>query len=202
MGRKAPSRRNGALADGPAPGGWALLVVDMISAWDFPDADKLLPGAQAITRPLSALCRRARAVHVPVIYANDNRGRWRSDFPSLVELSVAKGGAGAAITQALMPEPEDYFVLKPHLSGFSGTPLALLLQHLQARRIIVTGVASDQCILATVADARMHALEVVVPRDCVATQTARRQAMVLEQFQAVFRVATTPGSRIRLPARR
>ena len=63
MGRKAPSRRNGALADGPAPGGWALLVVDMISAWDFPDADKLLPGAQAITRPLSpAILRPTRSM--------------------------------------------------------------------------------------------------------------------------------------------
>ena len=186
------------IAPDTAPGGMALLVIDMISCWDFPDAGKLLPSARRLTAPIAALMARCRKCRVPVVYANDNRGRWRSDFPALVGLSIESGGPGATITQALEPTREDYFVLKPSQSAFFGTPLELLLRHLDVRRIAVTGVASDQCVLATVLEARMRSLEVVVPRDCVASQSSVRNRVVLRQLEEVHRVPTTPASRIRL----
>ncbi|NVM88613.1 nicotinamidase-related amidase [Variovorax sp. SG517] len=196
----SPSR--GALAVEEAKGGTALLIVDMISCWDFPDADKLLPAAVAVAPSIAALKRRCKAGGVPAIYANDNRGRWRSDFSALVELSMAGGGPGATVTASLAPDNDDYFVLKPQQSAFVATPLEQLLGVLKVRRLIVTGVASDQCVLSTANDARMHGLEVVLPKDCTATQTARRHAMLLEQCATVFGIATTSGSRIRLPAAR
>ena len=186
------------IAPDTAAGGTALLVIDMISCWDFPDADRLLPGARRLTAPIAALRARCRKAGVPVVYANDNRGRWRSDFPALVGLSIESGGTGATITQALEPARDDYFVLKPSQSAFFGTPLELLLRHLQVQRLAITGVASDQCVLATVLEARMRSLEVVVPRDCVATQSSARNRAVLRQLEEVHRVPTTPGSRIRL----
>lgn len=189
-----------ALAVEAASGATALLVVDMISCWDFPDAARLLPAAVEVAPRIAALKRRCRATGVPVIYANDNRGRWRSDFGALVALSVACGGPGAAVTNELMPDHDDYFVLKPRQSAFVATPLGQLLEVLRVHRLLVTGVASDQCVLSTATDARMHGLEVVLPRDCTGTQTERRHAMVLEQCPEVFGIATTPGSRIRLPA--
>jgi len=190
------------LAPVPAAGRTALLIIDMISGWDFPDAEKLLPGAHAIAGRIKALKARCTRAGVPTIYVNDNRGRWRSDFPKLVEMSLAAGGAGAEITSALLPEEEDYFVLKPKQSAFFATPLELLLDYLKASRLIVTGVASDQCIVATVADAGMRDLEAVVPRDCVASQSRERNERFLRQAEEALRVSTTPGPRIRLPARR
>jgi nicotinamidase-related amidase len=184
-----------------AAGGTALLVVDMISCWDFPDSDKLLPGARRIAARIAALKARCRKSGVPVIYANDNRGRWRSDFPALVDLSLGCEGPAAAITRALEPAPEDYFVLKPSQSAFFATPLELLLRHLAVKRIAITGVASDQCVLATVLEARMRSLEVVVPRDCVATQSSARNHVLLRQLEQVHRVPTTPAARIRLVQR-
>jgi len=191
-----------ALAPAPAAGHTALLIIDMISCWDFPDAEKLLPGAHAIARRIAALKARCMRAGVPAIYVNDNRGRWRSDFPRLVELSLASGGAGAEITSALLPQETDYFVLKPKQSAFFATPLELLLAYLKATRLIVTGVASDQCIWATVADAGMRDLQAIVPRDCVASQTIARNERFLRQAQEALRVSTTPGPRIRLPAKR
>jgi nicotinamidase-related amidase len=95
-----------------------------------------------------------------VIYANDNRGQWRSDFVKLVQASVAAGGDAAEITRLLAPHEDDYFVLKPKQSAFFGTPLELLLQHLHAQRVIITGVSSDQCVLTTAVEAHMRDLEV------------------------------------------
>ncbi|WP_241027292.1 cysteine hydrolase [Variovorax sp. RKNM96] len=186
------------LARENAAGHTALLIIDMINCWDFPDAEKLLPRAAAIAPRIAALKARCRKASVPVIYANDNRGRWRSDFPALVGLSLGQGGAGAAITSALQPDADDYFVLKPKHSAFFGTPLELLLQHLNARRLVVTGVASDQCVLATTMEAVMRDLAVVVPRDCVASQSVARNDTVLRQLKKYQNLPTTASSRIRL----
>jgi len=178
----------------------ALLVIDMISSWDFPDGDKLLPHALQIAPRIAALKARCLREGVPVIYANDNRGRWQSDFSHLVRLSTDSGGDAARITQSLLPDAADYFVLKPKQSAFFGTPLELLLQHLGVKRVIVTGVASDQCVLTTAAEANMRDLAVVVPRDCIASQTRQRNDMVLRQLQEAHKLPTTPGARIRLQA--
>lgn len=176
-----------------------MLVIDMITCWDFPDADKLLPRAARIAPAIAALKTRCRRVGVPVIYANDNRGQWRSDFRQVVSQSTASGGRGARITALLEPDDDDYFVLKPKHSAFFGTPLDLLLQHLKAHRLILTGVSSDQCVVNTAIDARMRDYEVMVPADCVASQTAARNKGAIAHFGEVLGVATTPSTRLRLP---
>ncbi|VWX57734.1 Nicotinamidase-related amidase [Burkholderiales bacterium 8X] len=196
-----PKVEDAALAPDTAAAKTVLLVIDMISCWDFPDAEKLLPGAVAVAPRIEALKARCRKSGIPVIYANDARGRWRSDFPSLVELAVGCGGPGASIARQLMPEPDDYFVLKPKHSAFFATPLELLLAHLEADRLILTGVASDQCVLSTAFDARMRDLEVMVPRDCVASQSKARNDAVLRQLEGALKLSTTPAARLKLTER-
>ncbi len=182
------------------PGGPALVITDMISLWDFPDADKLLPAAVAIAPRVARLRQRCREAGVPVIYANDNRGRWRSDFRQLVDAALQAEGPGARIVEQLAPDTDDYFLLKPKHSAFFATPLELLLNDLGVEQLIVTGVSSDQCVLATVADARMRNLGAAVPQDCVGTQSARRNQAVIQHFTDVVGISVTPSSRLRLPA--
>src|SRR5689334_4379090 len=111
-------------AEDRATGGpTALLIIDMISDWDFPDADGLLPQAMRIASAIAALANRFRTGQMPVIYANDNHGRWRSDFRQVVAAALNGKGGGAEIARALAPRPDDYFVLKPKHSSFHATPL-------------------------------------------------------------------------------
>jgi len=198
---RVPSKKSSpsSLAEHRANGGFAMLVIDMITCWDFPDADKLLPRAARIAPAIAALKARCRRAGVPVIYANDNRGQWRSDFRQVVSESMSRGGEGARITAQLEPDEDDYFVLKPKHSAFFGTPLDLLLQHLDADRLILTGVSSDQCVVNTAIDARMRDYEVMVPADCVASQTLARNNGALVHFGEVLGVPTTPSTRLRLP---
>ena len=130
------------LAAEQANGGKALLIIDMISAWDFPDAAKLAAGARrdraANRRPEAPLLDAG----VPTIYVNDNHGHWRSDFRQVVLLSIAeRRRPGRTIAETLRPGPDDYSVLKPKHSAFFATPLDLLLRHLRVKSLIVTGVA-------------------------------------------------------------
>jgi nicotinamidase-related amidase len=178
----------------------ALLIVDMISGWDFPDAAALLAQAARAAPRIASLGERCRRRGLPVIYANDNRGQWRSDFPRLVREAMAQGGAGERIARLFEPAPNDYFVLKPKHSAFFDTPLELLLRHLEVRHLVVSGVSSDQCVLHTVADARMRDFQVQVPADCVATQSAARNRWAIRYFREVMGVSTVDSGRVRLRA--
>jgi len=187
------------LAEDRAAGATVLLIVDMFSSWDFPDGDKLIGGAARVAPAIAALRQRCKAVGVPVVYANDNCGRWRSDFRDAVRSAHDAGGEGAGIARLLEPDPEDYFVLKPKHSAFFSTPLGLLMRHLHAERLVLTGVSSDQCILATAADARMLDHEVVVPADCVASQSPERERRAIDHLREVMRVDVGVSREMRLP---
>ena len=174
----------------------------MISCWTFPDAEPLLRHASRIAANIAALKHRCVTARVPVIYANDNSGQWRSDFKYVVRESLASEGPGADITRQLQPGDEDYFVLKPKHSAFFATPLEILLDHLKTECLIITGVAADQCVVNTVADARMRDFEAIVPSDCVATQSAARQRSALRHFEEVLDVRTPRGQHVSLEMKR
>ncbi len=163
----------------------ALLVIDMINAFDFDGAEALLPRALAAAKAIAALKRRAGAAGVPVVYVNDNFGRWRSDFRSMLGHVLEDGCRGKPIADLLRPAPEDYFVLKPKHSGFQFTTLDVLLAHLGAQTLILTGVAGNFCVLFTAHDAYMRDYRLVVPRDCIASETAADDRYALEHMARV-----------------
>jgi nicotinamidase-related amidase len=189
--------RESALA-GRSKSSVALLILDMVSTWEFPDGQTLMRRAERITANVAALRNRCTTAGVPVIFANDNFGHWRSDFRLVVATSLERGGAAAAITRLLAPDENDFCVLKPKHSAFLATPLELLLRHLGVRRVVVTGVSSDQCVLNTVADAHMRELEVEVASDCIASLSQARHRRALRHFEEVLKVPVKPGRSIRL----
>jgi nicotinamidase-related amidase len=156
----------------------ALLIIDMINDLEFAGSEALRRQVGPLARRIAALADRARADGIPVLYVNDNFGRWRSDFKAIVE-HVSHSDHGRKVTELLHPHPQDYFVLKPKHSGFFATSLEVLLHELEARRLVITGMAGDLCILFTANDAHMRGYRVVVPRDCVASNTEERNEQAL-----------------------
>jgi nicotinamidase-related amidase len=148
----------------------ALLLIDWINDLEFDAGEKLLPQALAAAKATAALRRRARQAGVPVIYCNDNFGKWRSDFRSLLKHVLNDEVRGKPIAELLAPEEDDYFVLKPKHSGFHSTSLDVLLAHLGATTLILTGIAGNFCVLFTAHDAYMRDFKLVVPRDCLASE--------------------------------
>jgi len=187
------------LAEDRAAGASALLVLDMFSTWDFPDAEARAPGAVAIAPRIAALQRRCARAGVPVVFVNDNQGRWRSDSAALLLRSAEGSTTGGQIAAVLTPGEQDYIVLKAKHSAFFATPLELLLRHLRVRHVILTGVAADQCIFLTAVEARMQDYAVAVPADCVAAQTSARARAALAQLKTAHRIGTGVSSGLRLP---
>jgi nicotinamidase-related amidase len=177
----------------------AVLLVDVISDFEFDGGDRLLTHARPMARRLAALARRARALGVPVLYVNDNFGRWRSDFASLVRHCLRDRVKGRPIARLLRPARRDYFVLKPKHSAFMATPLETLLTYLGTERLVVTGLTADRCVLFTAADAHMRDFRVHVPRDCVASIDLDDHARALVHMERVLGADLTPSTALDLP---
>ena len=137
----------------------ALLLIDVINDLDFPEGDQLLRHALPMAGRIAALKRRARRAGVPVVYVNDNFGRWRSDLNAQVDHCLKDGCRGQPVVELLRPEEDDYFVLKPKHSGFFSTTLDTLLEYLGTRTVVLTGMAANICVLFTANDAYMRDLQ-------------------------------------------
>lgn len=158
----------------------ALLVIDVINHFKFEGGDALARNATRMLAPLLRMSRRARAAHLPVIYCNDNFGQWRSDFRATFEACADPGTPGGKFVTRLQPAPTDYFVLKPMHSAFFSTPLQLVLDDLGVKRIVLVGLATDGCVLATALDAHMRGYEVAIVREATVAQSEARKRRALD----------------------
>jgi len=175
----------------------ALLILDMISDFEFKNGAQLFKRAVPIAARIARLRERASAARVPVVYVNDNQGRWRSDFSAQVEASIRRGSRGASIAMMLRPRPIDYGVLKPKHSGFFATPLATLLEHLGSRRLILTGISSHQCVMFTATDAYVRDFKLSIPSDCVAAESTSMEKLAQQYFKRVLGASLAQSPRLR-----
>jgi nicotinamidase-related amidase len=174
----------------------ALLLIDWINDLEFDGGEKLLPAALNAAKAVAVLRKRAKQAGVPVIYCNDNFGRWRSDFRSLLEHCLKDEVRGHPIAELLAPEDEDYFVLKPKHSGFHSTSLDVLLAHLGVSTLILTGIAGNFCVLFTAHDAYMRDYRLFVPSDCSASEDEADNRRALQHAAKACKADIGPASGI------
>ncbi|MFF5970381.1 isochorismatase family cysteine hydrolase [Streptomyces sp. NPDC012769] len=144
----------------------ALVVIDMINAYRHEDAELLVPSVTEALPRIVDLLARARAAGVPVVYANDNFGRWRSHHGQILDMALS--GRHPELVDPVRPDEDSLFVVKARHSIFYETPLAYLLRTLEVDELVLTGQVTEQCVLYSALDAHIRHLGVVVPRDAVA----------------------------------
>ena len=184
---KAPSRDS-------EPGSAALLILDMINCLDFEGAEKLRRQTRRIVGPILQLRAQMDELDAPTIYVNDNFGEWHSEKSKLIERALAQA---ADILVPVLPREQDYFINKPQFSGFYATNLPLLLPKLGVSRLIVTGIATDICVLFTAADAHMRDYALWVPEDAVAAELKRRSRAALDIMAAHLGAEVAPTDKLR-----
>src|SRR5689334_18748682 len=175
----------------------ALLFIDVINHFEFPDGDQIFQQAARIALQLARLKRRARHAGVPVIYVNDNFGQWRSNFTQLIEYCTRPQALGHAFVDAIKPDQEDYLILKPKHSAFYQTPLDTLLTSLRTEALILAGLTTNSCILCTAYDANMRDFRLFVPADCSAARSAAEHRQALKHISIIEAVSVSPSANIR-----
>ncbi|MVM32477.1 isochorismatase family protein [Spirosoma sp. HMF4905] len=178
----------------------ALLIIDMINDLEFPEGDLFVVAATSAAEKIARLKQQAKCLHIPVIYINDNFGRWRSDLKEVVNHCLTDQVRGQRLAELLLPEPDDYFVLKPKHSAFYETTLATLLGYLQVKHVILTGLSADACILFSAIDAYMRELIVSVPADCVASASEEHTQTALVYMKRMLKADITSSPQMNLEA--
>jgi nicotinamidase-related amidase len=142
-----------------------LLIVDMLTDYGFPDADRVLDGADSAV----AAIRRARDVAddagILVSYANDIHEDWRCSRDEICKRALS--GARPDLVRPLLPRSQDAFMFKGQHSAFYGTPLAHLLHQEKVTEIVLTGQVTEQCVLYTALDAHVRDYPVALLTDAV-----------------------------------
>jgi nicotinamidase-related amidase len=189
------SRKHAQTSPSPVP--IALLLIDVLTTFQFVDGDAILHGALNMRDALVKLKARARKARIPVLYINDNFGDWRSEKEVLVGRCLeAKGGE---FVRPLLPDSEDYFVLKPMHSAFYMTPLEILLLHLQVETLILTGLTSNNCITVTAHDANMRGFNILIPSDCSTARSGEEHDQSLAQLETTVGATIKPSDSLKLP---
>jgi len=178
-----------------------LLLIDVINDLEFEGGEELLQNALPAAKNIAHLKERARQAEVPVIYANDNFGRWRSDFNKIVQHCLRDQVRGQPIAELLKPEEEDYFVLKPKHSGFFSTTLDLLLEYLGAHTLVIAGIAGNNCVLFTANDAYMRDYKLIIPANCTASINQTDNDNALQQMQDVLKADIRPSAEVEFTSR-
>lgn len=176
--------------------GTALLLIDVINDLAFEGSAAIVAQAEAMALSLARLKRRAMGAGVATIYVNDNFGQWRSDFRRTVAHCTAPSSPGHRVSRRLRPTTRDYFVLKPKHSGFFDTTLDTLLETLGIRRVIVTGIAGNICVLFTANDAYMREYKIFAPADCIVSNTAVDNGHALRQIKTVLKGNVAASTRL------
>ena len=168
------------------PGRVALLALDLITDFDFPDGTAVRRALSRRAAAVRGLLHMARSHRVPVIYTNDNLGAWRSDAPALIAHCIGPGRPGAALVKSLSPTAADEIILKPRHSAFYGTPLEALLDDRKIDTVVITGISAESCVWMTACDAHTRGFSLVVPADTMAGASARALRATLTGLQEVL----------------
>lgn len=78
-----------------------------------------------------------------------------------------KGDPAYEIDPRVAPQTGELVLDKNTSSAFHTTPIDLYLRNMQVETIVLTGVASDQCVLATAIDAADRGFHVIMATDAV-----------------------------------
>lgn len=76
--------------------------------------------------------------------------------------------------------------------------LELLLEHLRARRLILCGIAGNNCVLFTANDAYMRDFKLFVPSDCSVSQLEEDNENALKQMEKVLKADIRPSGELDL----
>lgn len=169
----------------------ALLIVDLITDFNFVDGGKLFDSTKKILSGIASLKYKCETKGFPVLYVNDPAIEGLDSRQALIE-KVYRSEKGRLLLDSVGPTQDDPIILKPHRSGFYKTDLESQLRTLDVEHLYIAGVTTDICVLFTANDAYMRKFDVTVPSDCVTAVELEHHQTALKFLSRVTEADTTP----------
>ena len=177
----------------------ALLIIDMQRGFLDQGSVMEVPGGRAIVPNVRRLIDTCYAARMPVIFT---WYVWSPKVPNLIgELHsqhkppaccCMEGHESVEMVPELAPSQGDLVLKKHGYDAFFQTRLDYALRSSRKDQLVVTGVMTDVCVLATVSSALHREYRVTVVSDGVAASSQEAQKVTLDLISRSFgRVATT-----------
>lgn len=173
----------------------ALLIIDMINDFNFTEGQILAVKTKRILAPILKLKSDFYKKELPVIYINDHYNLWQADFEKIID--YCSNETSSEIIKKISPKKnQDYFLIKPKHSAFYGTALHTLLQQLKVESLVLTGIAGNICVLFTANDAYMREYDLIIPEDCVASNSDEDNEYALTMMKNVLKAETNTSTEL------
>ncbi|MFS3931050.1 isochorismatase [Priestia aryabhattai] len=163
----------------------ALVIIDMINDFQFKNGKTLAKKAETLAQNISSLKAECLMKKIPVIYINDHYKLWQANLNTILEYCA--NPISSPILQYIQPHATDYFLIKPKHSIFYGTALTILLQQLNVDTLILTGLAGNICVLFSANDAYMREYNLIIPKDCIASNSDEDNKFAIEMMKNVLK---------------
>lgn len=176
------------------PAWTAVLVVDVQHDFCAPDGSFARHGmdvsaGRRILTPLAGLLDGARSHGARVMYlrfVEDAEGHVVSEaydrqrYRAGDSLRYCIDATGRSIVPEVQPRPGEPVVDKVRASGFFNTPLDTMLRCAGVRTLVMTGMATESCVLATAIDATARDYYMVLATDCLASFSPERHQAAMQ----------------------
>ncbi|HLO12827.1 MAG TPA: isochorismatase family cysteine hydrolase [Pseudoneobacillus sp.] len=163
----------------------ALVIIDIINDFNFEHGKILAEKTLNIVTPLIKIKKYFKKHLLPVIYVNDHYNLWQANLEKLIE--HCQNPQNEIIFQTILPDEDDYFLIKPKHSAFYGTALNTLLHQLDVETLVLAGIAGNICVLFTANDAYMREYKLIIPSDCIASVDDHDQLYALTMMKNVLK---------------
>jgi len=148
----------------------AILVIDMLK--DTLGKNKKSPLAlqgAALLPTLNHLIKKSRDTGIQVIFAMDSFLENDYFFSRGVKPYSIRGTEGAEVINEIEKDPRDMYLPKRRFSAFFKTDLDQTLRVMGIDTVVLTGITTHVCVLATAMDALSHDFKTIIIEDCCAS---------------------------------
>jgi len=146
----------------------ALVVIDVQNDFANPSGKLYAKGAEKIIQPIKKLLAKARSAGATIIFTQDWHIEGDPEFEIWGEHTLANTW-GAEIVDELRPEKTDIIIRKPSYDAFYSTSLDHVLRARKIKKLILTGLLGNVCVLCTAVGAAVRGYQLVIPVDAVFT---------------------------------
>lgn len=149
----------------------ALLLIDVQN--DFLQRPGIHPSPEILVKTLASFVSRLRRAGIPVIHAHTRvRANGTDRMPHWINndyMACVDGTSGCLSPDVLMPEQQDYLVIKQFYSAFESPRLDAILKDEQVDTLVVAGLFTHGCVRSSVLDAYARGYRVLVAEDAIAS---------------------------------
>ena len=177
----------------------ALVVIDVQNDFANPSGKLYAKGAEKVIQPIKKLLAKARSAGATIIFTQDWHIKGDPEFEIWGEHTLADTW-GAEIVDELKPEKTDIIIRKPSYDAFYSTSLDHVLRARKIKKLILTGLLGNVCVLCTAVGAAVRGYQLVIPIDAVFTILEFDHIASLRFMNSILKADLTTSDMLSLEA--